>query len=209
MPVSKEELEARRIPSQQRAAYVNQMVAQAFAPHQNTFQQRVQAVVSDNSSSKTKMYKLQQIMSDVRVFSAPYSACKAGCSNCCHMRVLISQTEANAIGEAVGVKAAQLPLGTPVKEEDDFGRNTPCTFLSADKCSIYANRPVQCRNYINIDVDPLLCSYENWDLAKKRDPASVGIPMLGAAPIMSAYQMVSNGKAEVYNDIRKFFHGGI
>lgn len=209
MPVSKEELEARRIPSQQRAAYVNQMVAQAFAPHQNTFQQRVQAVVSDNSSSKTKMYKLQQIMSDVRVFSAPYAACKEGCSNCCHMRVLISQTEANAIGEAIGVKAAQLPLGTPVKEEDDFGRNTPCTFLSAGKCSIYANRPVQCRNYINIDVDPLLCSYENWNLAKKRDPASVGIPMLGAAPIMSAYQMVSNGKAEVYNDIRKFFPGSI
>lgn len=58
-------------------------------------------------------------------------------------------------------------------------------------------------------MDPLLCSYENWDLAKKRDPASVGIPMLGAAPIMSAYQMVSNGKAEVYNDIRKFFPGSI
>ena len=37
MPVSKEELEARRNPSQQRAAYVNRIVAQAFAPHLNTF----------------------------------------------------------------------------------------------------------------------------------------------------------------------------
>lgn len=209
MPVSKEELEARRIPSQQRAAYVNHMVAQAFAPHQNKFQQRVQAVVSNNSSSKTKMYKLQQIMSDVRVFSAPYAACKAGCSNCCHMRVLISQTEANAIGEAIGVKVAQLSLGSPVKAEDDFGPNTPCTFLNNGQCSIYANRPVQCRNYLNIDVDSLLCSHENWDLAKKRDPASVGIPMLGAGPIMSAYQMVSNEKSGVYNDIRAFFPSGI
>lgn len=209
MAVSKSELAARRNPAQQRAAYVNQMVAQAFAPHQSKFQQRVQAVVSDNSSSKTKIYKLQQIMSDVRVFSAPYAACKAGCSNCCHMRILISQAEANAIGEAIGVKAAQLPMGSPVKAEDDFGPNTPCTFLLNDQCAIYANRPVQCRNYLNIDVDSLLCSHENWDLAKQRDPASVGIPMLGAGPIMAAYQMVSNSKSGVYNDIRAFFPSGI
>lgn len=81
--------------------------------------------------------------------------------------------------------------------------------MSAGQCSIYGNRPVQCRNYINIDVCPLLCSYENWALAKQREPASVGIPMLSATPIMSAYNMVSNGKAEVYNDIRKFFPGSI
>lgn len=205
MPISKEDIDARRAPSQHRAKYVAQMVAQVFGPYENRFQQRVVALVHENCSSKSKVYKLHQMISDVRKITDQWAACKPGCSNCCYQRVLISQTEANAIGEAIGIQAVQVKPGQPIKAEDDFSRSTPCTFLADGMCSIYTNRPFQCRNYTNVDVDPLLCSFENWDLSKKRDPASVGIPMLAAGPLVEAYGLISNRKPEVYSDIRDFF----
>ncbi len=204
-PPSKEEIDARRISSQKRAQYVGQMAVQAFAPYKSLFQKRAVDLAHENSSSKVKVYKLQQMISDVRNISDTWAACKPGCSNCCYQRVVISQTEANAIGEVIGIKAIELKPSQPIKAEDEFGRTTPCTFLADSMCSIYANRPFECRNYTNVDVDTLLCSFENWDLAKQRDPASVDIPMLNAGPLAAAYESISNRKPEVYNDIRDFF----
>jgi hypothetical protein len=54
-----------------------------------------------------------------------------------------------------------------------------------------------------LDVDPLLCGFDNWDLSRAKDGRSTGIPLLGAGPLEQAYSSLS-GQDKI-GDIRAFF----
>ena len=116
---------------------------------------------------------------------------------------MMSQTEADAIGHRIGRPAMQLRADYVPPDLHDFGRETPCPFLVNDACSIYEHRPFVCRNYVNMDQDPLLCGFENLALARAGDPRHTPVPHLDPGPLLAAYRAVS-GKDRL-GDIRAFF----
>lgn len=106
-------------------------------------------------------------------------SCKAGCSGCCYLMVLVSLPEAIAIAEyfledhqrrqmipllmrSFLEQVQQTPSG-PVAEvrENYFAKKVPCTFLDTETklCTIYPVRPAACR-YHAVVSDPALCQPE-------------------------------------------------
>ncbi|MBC7752521.1 MAG: YkgJ family cysteine cluster protein [Candidatus Saccharibacteria bacterium] len=157
-----------------------------------SIEKKIDDVVSMNASRRKKIIKIQTLMSEFREVSASDVACKNGCSNCCHMQVILQQTEADAIGFMIGRKPVQLDINFKIKDPlKSYGRDTPCTFLVNGGCSIYENRPFMCRYYVNLDRDNLLCSFENLDLAKEHDPRAVSIPMAEANQLFSAFKLIN------------------
>lgn len=87
------------------------------------------------------------------------SACKTGCSHCCHIAVAVTEPEAQLIAKHSGRK-----LATPVDNgglrhqahaEKYYGH--ACPFLDKQRCSIYEHRPIACRTHLSADRDALLC----------------------------------------------------
>jgi uncharacterized protein len=138
-----------------------------------TAARKLQDLFLSNTSRRVNVIKLQAIVSEFQENPLAHTACKKGCSNCCHQPVMLSQTEADAIGHKIHRTPARLKVGHVMKGHHEYGRETPCTFLADGACSIYEDRPFVCRNYVNSDKDSLLCSFENWDLAKANDPRCV------------------------------------
>lgn len=135
----------------------------------------------------------------------PVSACRRGCSHCCHIPVAISDVEARLIGQASG-RAPVRVTGAPTAEEvmegatlpgtprgDDY--SAPCPFLAAGRCSIYAVRPLACRVQVNLDEDDLLCQLQPG--------GAVPVPYLDATRLKASYVMVQ--PAARWADIRAFF----
>ncbi|WP_426211103.1 YkgJ family cysteine cluster protein [Massilia sp. TWP1-3-3] len=186
-----------------RVPLVMQKIEQAFAPLKPIVEARLKQSLTDTGSRRGKFVKINEILSDVRDISSTFAACGAGCSACCTQRVMMSQTEAEAIGHKISRKPVQLRPSYVLPEIDTFGSETPCTFLSNNVCTIYEHRPFACRNLVNLDVDPLLCRFENWELSKAKDARSTGIPLLSAGPLEQAYSSLSG--RDMIGDIRAFF----
>lgn len=121
---------------------------------------------------------------------APVSACKAGCSHCCHIPVKISQAEAQALGKAIGRK----PLA-PAQHGPEPAYQEPCSFLQDGRCSIYSERPAVCRYHLNMDIDDLLC--------RPVAGAAVPVPYLDSRHLAMA--RVATGGRTAYADIRQWF----
>lgn len=96
----------------------------------------------------------------------PYSACRAGCSHCCHIGVAVTRAEAELISEETHMPLRPQPATSALavveatqRAADELARQPrPCTFLSErGRCTIYAFRPLACRQLHNLDADDLLC----------------------------------------------------
>lgn len=198
--------QVRKITAEPRVQSAYAAITRAFAPMRESFDKKLAEVLQRNGSRRIKIHALQTIMSEVREVSKPFMACKKGCSNCCYQRVMLSQTEADSIAYRISRPAKQLPSTYQLPDEKTFSPSTPCTFLVNGECSIYNNRPLMCRNQVNLDSDDLLCSFENWELSKRGDPRAAGIPMQAPGPILQVYQQISAG--DVIGDIRDFFPPG-
>lgn len=101
---------------------------------------------------------------------APLSACKRGCTHCCHMPVAVFEDEARLIAQASGRPVCEpkdftrLSIVGPPEEEGERELRSlaaytgqRCPFLSGGDCSIYEQRPLACRTHFNLDRDELLC----------------------------------------------------
>lgn len=85
----------------------------------------------------------------------PHSACRAGCSNCCHIPFRYPPLKhARAIGRAIGRPPAAVTDHVDVAVE---GYKAPCPFLRENRCCIHQHRPAVCRTHLNLAADDLLC----------------------------------------------------
>lgn len=198
-----EKINARKKSLEVRMPGVLIQIEKALAPRLPVFSTKLEQVLVGTNSRRSKVNKIQELISEVSAVAGEYIACKKGCSACCTQRVTVSQTEADAIAYKIGTTAVQLRPGYVLPDIHNFGVDTPCTFLVEHSCSIYEYRPFACRNQVNLDIDPLLCGFENWELEKAKDQRSTPIPMLGLGPLQEAYKKVSG--QDLVGDIRVFF----
>ena len=134
-----------------------------------------------NSSSRTKALVWLRKAADVAAQPfMDHSACRTGCSHCCHLSVSVTDAEANQIAKETGRSLAPVagwrhaPDGPDITEhrvaEGAKWGGVPCTFLKDDRCSIYEIRPLSCRLQINLDDDGFLCILvpgEDWVIYDK------------------------------------------
>ena len=113
-------------------------------------------------------------------------ACKAGCSFCCHLRVLIRPHEAIAlfrslrsrisdekVAAIVAKVLANADLIGSMTEAEHMSARIPCAFLVDGCCSAYSTRPAICAAHHSLDRNGCEESFKNpTDLADR-------IPMSG------------------------------
>jgi hypothetical protein len=126
-------------------------------PVKQRHHQRVNAVLANPTMTiHAKIEALWEAVDEVGAIAGPRSACRKGCSHCCHTSVLLPAQEAALIGRRIGVKPRRV-TGITTRDAIKAGYDNPCPFLKDDACSIYASRPFACRQQYNMDSDALLC----------------------------------------------------
>jgi len=97
--------------------------------------------------------RLPEVQAKVDAFFARVSArhgddmqCASGCSDCCHVRLTVTQIEADAIESELatwtGERRAQLVANAAAAPPDRCAALDP-----AGRCLIYAARPITCRSH--------------------------------------------------------------
>lgn len=150
----------------------------------------------DNSSRRSKLRKIYAFADELHIRREPFIACRRGCSDCCHINVMISELEAETIATAIARKAAQ--LATSISHPLDKFLGTPCPFLDEEVCSIYTNRPYACRAHASFYTSAYLCEPSR--------SIDFRVPMLEFTEVKGAFSDVTkfNGGG-VFADIRDFF----
>ncbi len=106
-------------------------------------------------------------------------ACRAGCSFCCHLRVMVLPHEAIALfrylgsrippEDAEGVRRRVLDKAAHLSEGS--ATRSACAFLVDGRCSAYDARPSACSGYHSLSKERCESAYEN------RGDAPAGIPV--------------------------------
>lgn len=120
---------------------------------------RMRKLVRENMNAKTKRKKVIAIANEITAALAPHAACKAGCTQCCHMNTMIYEHEAIRLAEVSGRKMVRLPYRTlhQVYLDGNKFNHRPCPFLAEDRCSVYEDRPLVCRTHHSLHHDASLC----------------------------------------------------
>lgn len=166
----------------------------------------------ENRSTRSRLRLAIQLVDELgRVLAAPagegsdepLAACRPGCAHCCHIRVEMTQLEAEQLGAAIG-RRPHTQHRYHGAEPDAYDYATPCPFLVAGdapgrgRCSIYEQRPFACRKHHSIDVDALFC---RLDMPHRE---AVGQVSMDAALVV--YGSAMTGSMGVV-DIRDWFPG--
>lgn len=160
----------------------------------NSLDRKLQQIIQMQGTKEDKLKALYKIADAIGKEASQHSACRQGCSHCCHIPVAVTQTEANMLGKAIGRPALQI-LDAPSPSEDGYGYHRPCTFLVEDSCSVYQNRPLACRVHFNLDSDNLLC--------KLIQGVSVPLPLVNMGKLQFTYVYLHGG--EKVADILRYF----
>jgi len=127
---------------------------------------RINAVLNNPLVSvAAKIEALWEAVDEIGAVVRPRSACRKGCAHCCHIAVLMPEQEAALIGKRIGVKPAKV-TGITQRDDIEAGYHNPCPFLKDGACSIYASRPLACRQHFNMDSDALLCELVGSETTK-------------------------------------------
>jgi Fe-S-cluster containining protein len=129
--------------------------------------------------------RAEAMISEVNRFNrpdVPLPACKVGCSYCCHLPVLITKIEAEAIAEfvldacppeRVSLLKSQLDHRTKERRSDPE-KKLRCVFMTeGGNCGIYEIRPNACIGYTSFSVDDCRRTFEGENLLVP----FAGIPM--------------------------------
>jgi hypothetical protein len=125
-------------------------------------------------------------------------ACQAGCTFCCHLRVMVYPHEAIALHRYLGlvlpkeqaqrIRArlqanaqclTQTPPGSPVSR-------SPCAFLEEGQCSVYEVRPCACAGYHSLSREACERDHET-----PADSAAQGVAPAGGIPVAQAMRHVA------------------
>jgi Putative zinc- or iron-chelating domain len=100
-------------------------------------------------------------------------ACRKGCSYCCHGMVTVTAPEAFRLARLVGAPGSGSPselefmrraaLTAGLSPMQRLGRKLACPFLAERSCSVYASRPLICRQLVSLTVEPCIEEYEGKD----------------------------------------------
>lgn len=108
-----------------------------------------------------RLQRLRYVAGQWSSLVSEFGACRKGCNHCCHVPVLVPESEAKAIAKRTGARLANKPpaatLSPALEARIQAYTETPCTFLQEGSCSIYDDRPVACRALVNLDDTDLLC----------------------------------------------------
>ncbi|GBG14562.1 chaperone protein DnaK [Novimethylophilus kurashikiensis] len=158
-------------------------------------------LANENASVPTRQRKVIRLAQEASEAVAPYTACKKGCSSCCHLPLMIFTSEAETIAAITGRKMTHLPFRMP-EPEDKVEKmaflGQPCPFLVENECSIYESRPLECRLHHNMAGDPALCDTTKF--------GETSIPTMGSfKDFEMVFAWLSLKKMETLADIREFF----
>jgi Fe-S-cluster containining protein len=169
----------------------------------NQLGKRIDGIMANNSGVASKRRKLIEIINEVNAAISPHSACKAGCSHCCHISVLIHENEAAQLQKVTGKIAKGVPLRSPEQirriDFDNKYRGNPCPFLIDNLCSVYDSRPFVCRQHHSLDDTPEQCDTSRI----KSEHSSVPTFNLKYLEFSVAYLEFAAGNA--LGDIREYF----
>src|SRR5258708_9327703 len=127
----------------------------------NWHRSAVKATVRSPNTKQWKITRLVEIADEAMKVVAPSTACKRGCSACCHIALPIALSKAKELSALTG-RHLRYHIGkiASVKGIDkDVARfkGVPCPFLVNDECSVYEARPIQCRVHHVIEADAVRC----------------------------------------------------
>lgn len=166
---------------------------------------RIDAVMTQNSSARSKRSKLFKIIDEAAAAIYPHSACDAGCSHCCKTTVMIHQSEADAIGEFLGKSVQRVPMRHPESIRalgyGDKYLGVPCPILVDGKCSAYEVRPYVCRQQHSLDDTPDQCDMEKFPSSES------SVPHFNLKYLELAMAHVAVQAGDAIGDIREFFPG--
>jgi len=91
------------------------------------------------------------------------AACRPGCAHCCRHPVGVTLAEALALRAAIDqlpadasqqlrARVRRSALATAARSWAELARE-PCPLLAADRCAVYAARPLPCRGWRSADAD--------------------------------------------------------
>ena len=155
--------------------------------------------VHEPRSSRSRLGVALRLVDEFARVVEPLAACRRGCAHCCHIRVEMTQLEAERLGSAIG-RAPNTRQRYMPAEEGAYGYDTPCPFLVESDCSIYEHRPFACRKHHSLDVDALFCQLD------MPPEFAASVPRVSPNMALLAYAaavMPSMGMA----DIRDWFPG--
>lgn len=111
-------------------------------------------------------------VASLRAFPSPSKiACTKGCSYCCHGFVGVLPPEAFGVAAAIraggdggveAVRARAKPL-IGLSPDERIGRRLPCPLLVDGTCSVYAVRPLVCRQTTSLSLPDCIEEYEGLD----------------------------------------------
>lgn len=144
-----------------------------------------------------KIIRLRHLAQQLSGLAVKESACKQGCSHCCHVNVSVPRSEAELMAKRLRRPLNKKVLTHSVYTEAPFPGHTgkPCVFLKEGKCSIYEHRPFVCRTLVNMSNDPSLCEVSEHQ--------KIPVPYLNTTRISGWFGVFA--EKEDFADIRDWF----
>lgn len=121
-------------------------------------------------------------------------ACAKGCAYCCHGFVGATAPEVFRVAAAVRAKGSEAPpleaiaaagaAVRDVKPDDRVGLKRPCALLKHNACSVYASRPLVCRQATSFSLPSCVEEFEGIDRESRIEVSSVHLDHASNAHIV-------------------------